>query len=247
MPLDFKGLALVAFGSVASTVLLTGTAQAQMAANANYGATLGGVNFDGNLGGITEFNFDGMMGLVDAVPLDYTPAGPPPPAPPAPTLPNDFNAATMNGITGDEFTPFLTTVTNNIATIDFSTLVLGDPNFVPFALPGFLNWGGNTTPSNRYSFSGQVARLTSQTNSGLNIQILGQFVDSNGDFLSGDASVSLSMSSSGPNAGSANYTFGIPPAFIPPPSQSTPEPGTIIGLVAVGAGALVSRRRKDSK
>ena len=36
MPLDFKGLALVAFGSVASTVLLTGTAQAQMAANANY-------------------------------------------------------------------------------------------------------------------------------------------------------------------------------------------------------------------
>ena len=101
--------------------------------------------------------------------------------------------------------------------------------------------------SNRYSFSGQVARLTSQTNSGLNIQILGQFVDSNGDFLSGDASVSLSISSSGPNAGSANYTFGIPPAFIPPPSQSTPEPGTIIGLVAVGAGALVSRRRKDSK
>ncbi|CCQ58210.1 hypothetical protein CWATWH0005_1350 [Crocosphaera watsonii WH 0005] len=68
MPLDFKGLALVAFGSVASTVLLTGTAQAQMAANANYGATLGGVNFDGNLGGITEFNFDGMIGLVDTVP-----------------------------------------------------------------------------------------------------------------------------------------------------------------------------------
>lgn len=48
------------------------------------------------------------------------------------------------------------------------------------------------------------------------------------------------------NNGTADVTVSVFYSYTVPDSESVPEPGTILGLLAVGTAGLVSRRRKNS-
>jgi hypothetical protein len=218
--------ALAVAGTVA-TFGLGSVAQALVPANATFGGTTGGVTFTGSLGSATSITFGSTTGLVTSVPATYTPFG-------GSSAPNDFNSSV--GPAGSILTPFTTNFSIGGLTggvLDFSNLT---------ALT--LSWTPTTTPANRYTFTPTSAAITSQSDTGLNIAFGGTFTDAGGLYSSGAASVSLSIASSGVGQGTDTFTFGTPPAFTPPPPVGTPEPGTVLGILAVaGAGAFARRKR----
>jgi hypothetical protein len=221
--------ALAIAGSVA-TFGFGAIANAQVAANATFGGTTGGVTFTGNLGTANSISLSSLTGFVTSVPSTYTPFG-------GSTAPNDFNTA--NSLDpGSTFLAFPAGLTG------FTVGIVGGGSTLDFTgttTEGItLTFGSSTTPANRYSFTAASGSIVSQTNTGLNVAFFGTFTDADGFFSSSAATVSLSIAASGVGQGTDTFTFGTPPAFIP---QGTPEPSAILGILAVaGAGAFARRK-----
>jgi hypothetical protein len=220
--------------AIAGTVATFGLGNAAQAVTAN--ATFGGANGGGVLfnnagdpvllGAATSIVFGNTTGSVNFVPTTYTPFG-------GSSANNDFNTANSLdlGSTIAEFTTYTATFGGG------STLSLTNP----LSTPLLLTWGSGTSPVNRYTFTTTSAAVTAQNNSNANVLFIGTFSDSDGFFTSGPASVSYSFSSSGVGQGTNAMTFGTPPSEI---IQGTPEPGTVLGILAVaGAGAFARRKR----
>ncbi len=204
-----------------------GIAQAQTTANATFGGSSGGVTFTGDLSTATSITFNSLTGVVSDVPANYTPFGGTPAT-------NVFNL----GPAGTTFLPLS----------GFNVAIAGGGNTLDFTGAGAsnstegitLNFASSTTPANRYTFTAGSGRITSQNAFGVIISFLGSFADSGGSFSTSAATATLSIASSGPNAGTNTFTFGTPPAFA---STSVPEPSAILGILAVaGIGAFARRK-----
>ncbi|WP_375328579.1 PEP-CTERM sorting domain-containing protein [Microcystis sp. BLCC-F210] len=205
-----------------------GIAQAQLTtANATFGGSSGGVTFTGDLSTATSITFNSLTGVVSSVPANYTPFGGTP-------APNVF-ASGPAGTTFDALSGFNVAIAGGGSTLDFTGA--GASNSTEGIT---LNFASTTTPANRYTFTASSGRITSQNDFGVIIAFLGSFADSGGSFSTSAATATLSIASSGPNAGTNTFTFGTPPAFA---STSVPEPSAILGILAVaGIGAFARRK-----
>ncbi|MEA5511323.1 PEP-CTERM sorting domain-containing protein [Crocosphaera sp. UHCC 0190] len=216
MNLTLKTLTAVASGSIAASTMGGIAEAAQLNANMGFTGFGTGTTFVGpNLAAATSIDFP-ALNVVNLNTPTYQ-------APGSSVLPNDFYDASSGGTAG--------AFQVNLASI---VVINNDPLNLSAALPFSVDFtaGGNPATFTASSFF----RSSANSNS-LDLFFLGTITGTG--FDDSNASLSFAFTTVG---GIVNYsaTLASPPDIVP-----TPEPTTIVGLLAVGAASLASRRRKS--
>ncbi|MGK7933326.1 MAG: PEP-CTERM sorting domain-containing protein [Microcystaceae cyanobacterium] len=222
MNTTLRTLSTLAVGSVAAATFAGSASAATLNANLAFGL-FGGSSptFTGDdLGSAETVTFGDSTIVNQNPPPTYEPPG-------GVDAPNDFFTGNVNALAP---VPLLTSITISPLTFD---LTANDPLVLTFPTAG-----GDTV-----TFTSDFFERNSSGPNELDLVFFGDSTSSNGSFDSSSTSVTFAFTQAlGSGIVSYSGTIASPPDVTP--SNTVPEPGTLLGLGLFGLASLAGRRLK---